>query len=412
MTNSSGRSFLSYRRNRLKEARLLVQSQHDLGIPTWQDINDLDEEPTEDVIRSVLADPNTANAVLWLTPEVEYSNMIRRVEAPLILRRHSNDDGFFVVPVAAGGLDYNGAASVVEGDIGIHDLREWNIRRIRSDFTDVTFEEEVNAIASRILSRRLRTIHRSLPQDDRLNLVLNTRQASVPDLLPSLLMDWTGRFEGRVASAEAWRLYLLPALEEVSARIQTNAPGRSILASGLLSIPAATALGYNFMAPRRVAITWEQFTPSGETQEWNLNTAQEDSGFQATSRAGDVAGEDLAVLVSVNADVTTAVADSRRSLPSFRAYVHVKPATELYSTELQTSGQAVDVARRAISEVRKARQIYGVRGRVHLFMAVPVGLAMLIGQLLNTLGQVQTYEHIQQGATGYYVPAALLGQAE
>ena len=124
------------------------------------------------------------------------NNSCRRVEAPLILRRHSDDDGFFVVPVAAGGLDYECAAAVVAGDIGMHDLREWNIRRIRSDVTDVAFEQEVNVVASRILSRRLSAIHLNLPQEDRLNLVLNTRQEFVPGQLPSLLMDWTGRFEG------------------------------------------------------------------------------------------------------------------------------------------------------------------------------------------------------------------------
>jgi hypothetical protein len=41
-------------------------------------------------------------------------------------------------------------------------------------------------------------------------------------------------------------------------------------------------------------------------------------------------------------------------------------------------------------------------------MAVPVGLAMLIGQLLNTFGRVQTYEHIPTDAVGIYRPAALL----
>ena len=67
------------------------------------------------------------------------------------------------------------------------------------------------------------------------------------------------------------------------------------------------------------------------------------------------------------------------------------------------------MARQVVEAARNARQQYHVRGQVHLFMAIPVGLAMLIGQLLNTLGQVQTYEHIPDGATGYYVAAARLG---
>ena len=106
MTDPTGRSFLSYRRSRLSEAQTLIAYQHDIGIPTWQDIENLDEEPTEDAIRSVLSDSNTANAVMWLTPDVAESSMIRRVEAPLILNRHNRGDEFFVVPVAAGGLSY------------------------------------------------------------------------------------------------------------------------------------------------------------------------------------------------------------------------------------------------------------------------------------------------------------------
>ena len=53
-------------------------------------------------------------------------------------------------------------------------------------------------------------------------------------------------------------------------------------------------------------------------------------------------------------------------------------------------------------------------GKVHLmprdreWWAVPAGLAMLIGQLLNTLGPVQTYEHISTEGVGVYVPSSLL----
>lgn len=57
MTDPTGRSFLSYKRSRSAEAALLIQAQHDHGIPTWQDVRDLGSEPTEDELRRVLADP-------------------------------------------------------------------------------------------------------------------------------------------------------------------------------------------------------------------------------------------------------------------------------------------------------------------------------------------------------------------
>ena len=406
MTDPAGLSFLSYRRSRIQEARSLIERLHDLGIPTWQDLRDLDEEPTEDTIRSVLSDPETANAVMWLTPEVADSDMIRRVEAPAILDRYRRDDLFFVIPVAAGGLNYKGAAAAIEGDIGMEDLYRWNILKVSSN---PATKQDINRVASRVLSRRLRALHQSLPAKNKLDLVLNTRSRFNPGRRSALLLDWTHRFDGRLATSSTWSDFLLPALSEVSGQLQQSAPGRAILASGLLSIPAATALGYYFMVPRRMDISWEQHTPGGSTQLWSLRAEREDSGFQATCRAGDVGGDDLAVLVSVNADVSQAVADSREWVPSFRAYVHVKHTSGASNLELPSAGHVVDVARRTINAAREARDQYRVRGKVHLFMAVPVGLAMMIGQLLNTLGQVQTYEHVPEGATGRYAQAALLG---
>ena len=115
-------------------------------------------------------------------------------------------------------------------------------------------------------------------------------------------------------------------------------------------------------------------------------------------------------MVSVNADVEGAVATSRENTGPFRAYVHIKsPEGQKF---LRTPGEALDVAQLTIESAREARHKFGIRGKVHLFMAVPAGLAMLIGQLSNALGPVQTYEHIQTDATGMYEPAAVLGQVE
>ena len=71
MTDPTGLSFLSYRRGRAAEAKLLIEAQRDRGIPTWQDVTDLPSSPTEIELRRVLADPATANAILFVTPEVE-----------------------------------------------------------------------------------------------------------------------------------------------------------------------------------------------------------------------------------------------------------------------------------------------------------------------------------------------------
>ena len=106
MTDPTGCSFVSYRRSRSGECVRLVASQRERGIPTWRDVDDMDTEPTETELRRILNDDSVANAVLWLSPETAGSSMIRKVEAPVALERHGRHDGFFIVPVAAGGLGY------------------------------------------------------------------------------------------------------------------------------------------------------------------------------------------------------------------------------------------------------------------------------------------------------------------
>jgi len=53
------------------------------------------------------------------------------------------------------------------------------------------------------------------------------------------------------------------------------------------------------------------------------------------------------------------------------------------------------LARTVAEEIRRVRTEHPYATRTHIFLSGPLGLAVLIGQQLNGLGQVQTYEHIQ-----------------
>ena len=64
---------------------------------------------------------------------------------------------------------------------------------------------------------------------------------------------------------------------------------------------------------------------------------------------------------------------------------------------------------RVIGEaLRRARDTFQPRGTTHLFLAVPAGLAVMIGRTLNTFGPIQTYEHVGTDAVGEYQPDARL----
>ncbi len=407
MTDPAGRSFLSYRRTRSTEAALLIHAQHDIGIPTWQDVRDLAEEPTEEHIRAVLNEDATANAVMWLTRDVGESRMIKQVEAPLIIGRARRGDGFFTIPVAAGGASYDQAAETVKEHIGIDDLKRWNLFKVDEDPLTASTARQ---IAERVLERRLTAIASIDSPDKPIELTLHTRDVPPATSRTPLALNWHYRFNDREASKEIWVQYLLPALTSVSRLCIKVIPQRRIIAGGLPSIPAATALGHAFLEPRNQRLGWRQNIPGHSEQVWSLEAVPEDSGFETRVVAGDVDAQDLAVLVSVNADVQAAVAASKCYLPKFRAYVHAKRKTSSENSLIESPGQAVHLARLVIACIRAVRSDYGASGCVHLFTAIPVGLAVLMGQLLNTLGAVQTYEHIQTGAVGEYRPAALLFQ--
>lgn len=405
MTDATGRSFLSYRRTRSYEAALLIAAQHDHGIPTWQDQKDLSETPTGDELRRTLNDPSTANALLWITPEVATSDVIRKIEVPGILKRVRKSDGFFLIPVCAGGIDYKGAAEAVDQHLSIDNLQDWNLPKVTGNPIS---EAEAGLVARRVLGRRIEAIEHQLEPGLPLKITLHTRTRPAFQPGTALALDWCDRFSGREAKPGSWQDHLVPALGEVASIIRNVSGDRAVVASGLAAIPAATALGAAFLAQARQRIAWSQYTLGRPEQLWTLDAEREKAGFVAKTTERAVSARDLAVLVSVAEDVEHAFAQTPKTdLPEFRAITRIAHE-EMRRFDISSPGQATDIAMTVIEAVRKARDDYRPLGVIHLFMAVPLGVAMLIGQLLNTFGPVQTYEHIPTDGVGVYRPAALL----
>jgi hypothetical protein len=405
MTDATGRSFISYRRSRAAEAALLVAAQHDHGIPTWHDLKDLEEVPTGDALHEVLRDPFTASALLWITPDVKDSDVIRKIEVPHVLRRASNRDGFFLVPVCAGGTTYQTAADAVDQQLSADVLSDWNLPRVTCDPISAI---DAAAVAARVLSRRVRAVHAQTAPSEPFKITIQTRVR--PPIQPgtALTIDWCGRFAGREAASHAWQEHLLPALGEIVRTVQATDGNRPVVVSGLACLPAVVALGAAFLATGGRRISWNQYTPGRGEQLWNLDAARESAGFTFRTAERDVSGNDLAVLVSVNDDVEPAFAQTPTStLPAFRAIARVSHP-ECPRFDITSGGLAVDIAMTVVEAIRDARRTHRPLSTIHLFMAVPTGLAMLIGQLLNTFGPVQTYEHISNDGVGVYVQAALL----
>ena len=400
MTDPTGRCFISYRRSRSAEVRALVEAHQDHGVPTWLDVDDLDTGPTEDQLRQVIRSPATASGVIWITPEVKASPVICTVEAPELFQRARHDDGFLLVPVAAGGLDFVEAAATFDGIYPAEDLRRWNLLRADPDPAVAAA-----TVLRRLVDRRVAAIHRALPPDApfRIGLYNRARAPFRPGV--AFAFDWLPAYDGRIARPSTWDERLLPALAVVADAVRIHAPGREVEAEGLASVPAAVALGAAFLKVRGVKIGWRQLTDNTLGPCWSQGEGT-DSGFKAEIRADDTSADQLAVLVEVADLVGPALARSASALPSFRAIITVRREGRLpHRLDCST---AVDVAVTTLAAIREARVQYPHLTKTHLFMAGPLALAMLIGQLLNTVGPVQTYEHISDGGPGRYERGCLV----
>ena len=408
MTDPTGRSFLSYRRSRIDECERLVVAQRERGIPTWRDVDDMNSEPTESELRRIIRDSSTANVVLWITPETAASPMIRNVEAPVALERHGKNDGFFIVPVAAGGLGYAGAAEAIKNHTSITDLGNWNVVKLDSD---PATDADIARVVNQVLKQRLQAVDRHLLPDAPLRIALNTRQSVGHQLGQVLTIDWSHRFGGiqsREATAADWQEKLLPALSDVSRAIQQNVPGRRLLVGGCCHCQRQ---------PRSASILWrlpDRTSPG--SSECLMGAYKCGAGGPIERILGLLllrlpAQWTQRIWRSWYPSTATSAARWPPPLPPLPGSAPMSTSSERtapQSAVLQTPGQALDVAEKTVAAVRNARHEYGITGRVHLFVAIPAGLSMLVGQMLNTLGPVQTYEHIQSDATGRYKPAALL----
>src|SRR5262249_1445556 len=149
---------------------------------------------------------------------------------PKITQRAEAGDGFFVVPLAAGGLDYKAAAEATSNHLSAQNLSDWNMQKIPAAILSPVHAAEV---AECVLAHRLQAIHRQLPQGAPLRIGLFVRRPPPFELGTALALDWSARFADKEALPEVWRDTLLPALERIAKAIRQHAPSREIEAFGL-----------------------------------------------------------------------------------------------------------------------------------------------------------------------------------
>lgn len=400
-TDPRGTWFVSYKRESSADVRQLVHALHDRGIPTWIDTSNLAFEPAHDALREAIRDERTAGAILFATDSIRSSETIKLVEAPEILRRRRLDATFGVVPVISGGLDYGTVNSAYGESVADYDLSLWNIYKAQGcDFS----EADAVAVSQRVLESRISALHAHLPKHDPIEIGLHTRERPDASFSRGLTIDWSHHFDPRHCSSERWSSCLLPALADVATAVRRFAPGRSVVADGLLGIPAAFALGSSFCTPRGVPVHWRQISADSPMELWSLDASSVELTMRLSVESRTLSAKDIAVLVSITADVRKDFARVANTLPPIRCILDA--GLEPLSRKIDAR-QAATMARAISDALRDARTTHGAVGAVHLFYCGPVGLALMLGQLFNTISQIVTYEYVAINDPPY-TPAATI----
>jgi len=405
-TNVNGRFFISYRRGQQREAEVdrLSLAMAIRGIPSWVDRRDLAMRPTIEELEKILASSETAGAVLYMTSDIladsegEASSIIRKIEAPRIVERARRDDRFVAIVLIAPDLTYEDGPRIYGTGVDLAFLPGRNSIRVPAEGLSGA---QASTVSAKILRERLNAVKGALEPNDPLRISLYTRVAAPIDGTISLPLDWSSQFNGRHCDQARWDNLLLPALKDVMSEVRREVSGREIVGSGQLGIPAAIALGETFSSTSGLNLIWMQ-TYLGKTEPWRLGPKLADSGIRVTTSPRNLKGTDIALLISVTQDVAPEVNEFLSSLPGLAAIVRV----ETERTELSAEA-ASTLAQEARAALIKARAEYRASGVIHVFLAGPVGLAVLVGQQLNTFAAIQTYER-DPNLTPTYVASCMV----
>ena len=403
MTDPTGCVFISYRRSPARpagnqEAAFVRDALRHVGVPTWRDLNDLAYEPTEEALVAAIKDPSLSGAILLISPEVATSPILRQVEALRIFRRYSAHDGFWILPVLIG-LDYAAADDALGSPAGFQNVGYWNMHRI---MTDTLSWSEAQAIARLAVKARVRAL-REVQSEQPLSIGVFARRP--PGAPCSLTHDFSGNFNGRKVVEGSYDTFQRALLEGAS-RILTTFRSPQLVGQGMAPLPLGVLLGAIYSPRAGFKLDWSQFVEGQDHQRWSFDLPTSELPMDCRVTKGDPSSEDMVLAIGLSANIEHAVAESVNHLAvEPRAQIHCAAESGSYSPgRVLSPEQGVSFVLSAIQKVRDVREDLGMmRSNLHLFLACPLAMAVLIGEKLNTFSTCHLYEH-DPNARPSYVP--------
>lgn len=383
--------FLSYSREDLEEIGAIAKILKIHGIRTWQDINNLGAGLSEDRVRSAIRS-ESSGFLFYSTTRSVSSLFVRKVELPEAEGRQRSDCSFKIVPIF--GL------SIRETDAALADSLTVPI----SNFNGAKVEPPADRHSLIAAARRAAEIvlQDLVIEKDTSTVCLGLASKQKVSASIALDLDFSPFFLGGLPSSDDWNEQFPAALGTVKNALVQRSLGRvRLYAYAHLSL--GVLFGYVFRDRTGFQLEMEQTDKAKGKTIWTSDGDPAEHHLSMRALPGVLDSQNLIVKMNLVADDALSIASfAKETGLCYRAILDVAPAE--YPCMI-SNGQAIAIARQLTEKIKKLHGIYGTNN-VHLFAAIPLGLAVLIGYNLNACGTVQCYEF--DNSLRQYHPSCLL----
>lgn len=368
------RFFLSYTRQDVEELRLIGRTLMIHGIRTWQDIRSLGAGLTEAEIRNAIHN-QCSGLVFYSTPSSIQSSIIKQVELRAAEDKHLHIDPLFnIVPIFKSSVKET--VEALKGDLKIK-ISDFNGAIVKDNDVLSAAQQAARIILKQII------LSKELPTP----IGLASKQKTSGDV--ALDLDFTRYFADGLPAEGTWNQEFVPAMLAVKECLLDNRLQRlRLIAYAHLSL--GFMFGYVFRERSGFALEIEQVTKSSrEVWATDHKVVEECSLKIERKSVGDFDSKNLCVTINLVAKDASSFSNYvKKSGLSYRVLIEAAPPSYPY---LISNGQALAITRELVNVIKEAHGIHGTN-TVHIFAAIPLGLALLLGHQLNACGTIHCYE--------------------
>ncbi len=383
--------FLSYAHEDAEFVKDLQIRLNVRGVRSWRDVDDLmPGSPFEAEI--VQAIEHEVDAVaLYITPNFLKSRFIWKVEIPAALRRHKLDAHFHIVPILQG-VSFAEVQQLCM-NWNLADLSRFNGILLADGTADTTWKVR-NDAARRILQAAMTLRLRRINADSGYEpwISLKTFFFKPHTICLDLDLNWLELIRGkeRLSTLQEWEQILLPALLDVKQVISEKISNRRVHVFIQAILPVAIALGFAFRESARFTLLLER---THKEEAWSTNEQpSEEELLQSEFEYHDQGDAQTAVVeVATTRSIKQAVKEALPILGLAPSYHVQLELPELSRDSVKDAAHALAIARQVGSVCQSLCDRQRV-AHIHLFVAIPAELAVLIGHQLNALCPITLYE--------------------